>query len=62
MELRLERNPRDTAEFRRGSNEAVILIRKLRWIGLEEKAERLEAQLERCEATDAVIAEQSDTD
>lgn len=43
-------------------NETVKLIRKLRWVGLEERAERLEKQLEEYAASDTVIATQSDTD
>jgi len=43
-------------------NETVKLIRKLRWVGLEERAERLEKQLEEHAASETVIATQSDTD
>jgi hypothetical protein len=44
------------------SSEMVKLIRKLRWVGLEEKAEQLEKELERQPATDTVLAIQSETD
>jgi hypothetical protein len=44
------------------SSEIVRLIRKLRWVGLEEKAERLEKELEQQTATDTVLAIQSETD
>ena len=40
----------------------VKLIRKLRWVGLEEKAEQLEKELEQQPATDTVLAIQSETD
>ena len=36
------------------SSEMVKLIRKLRWVGLEEKAEELEKELEQQPATDTV--------
>ena len=32
----------------------VMRIRKLRWVGLEEKAEQLEKELEQCAVTDRV--------
>jgi hypothetical protein len=44
------------------SSETVKLIRKLRWVGLEEKAEQLEKELELRRATDTVLATQSETD
>jgi hypothetical protein len=44
------------------SSEMVKLIRKLRWVGLEEKAEQLEKKLEQQPATDTVLAIQSETD
>ena len=44
------------------SSERVKLIRKLRWVGLEEKAEQLEKELEQQPATDTVLAIQSETD
>jgi hypothetical protein len=40
----------------------VMRIRKLRWVGLEEKAEQLEKELERCAVTDRVGPIQIDTD
>jgi hypothetical protein len=44
-------------------SEIVKLIRKLRWIGLDEKAEQLEKELERHDAaTDTVVSIQSETD
>ena len=44
------------------SSEIVKLIHKLRWVGLEEKAEQLEKELELRPATDTVVAAQSETD
>ena len=44
------------------SSEMVKLIRKLRWVGLEEKAEQLEKELELHPATDTVVATQNETD
>ena len=44
------------------SSEIVKPIRKLRWVGLEEKAEQLENQLQRQVATDTVVSIKSETD
>ena len=44
------------------SSEVVMLIRKLRWVGLEEKAEQLERELEQRAVTDRVVPTQNDTD
>jgi hypothetical protein len=44
------------------SSEIVMLIRKLRWVGLDEKAEQLEKELEQRAVTDRVIPMQNDTD
>ena len=44
------------------SSERVKLIRKLRWVGLEEKAEQLEKKLKQQAAADAVVPIQSETD
>jgi hypothetical protein len=44
------------------SSEMVKLIRKLRWVGLEAKAEKLEEKLEQQPAADTVLAIQSETD
>jgi hypothetical protein len=44
------------------SSEIVKLIHKLRWVGLEEKAEQLEKELQQQSATDFVLAIQSETD
>jgi hypothetical protein len=44
------------------SSEIVKLIRKLRWVGLEEKAEQLEKELEQRAVSDRVVPIQNDTD
>ena len=44
------------------SSEMVKLIRKLRWVGLEEKAEQLEKELEQRAVTDRVVPIQDETD
>jgi hypothetical protein len=44
------------------SSEMVKLIRELRWVGLEEKAEQLAKEVEQQPATDTVLAIQSETD
>ena len=46
----------------RSSSQIVKLIRKLRWVGLEEKAERLEKELEQHVVTDTVVSIQNETD
>lgn len=44
------------------SSEIVKLIRKLRWVGLEDKAQQLENELERHVVTDTVVSIQNETD
>jgi hypothetical protein len=44
------------------SSEIGKLIRKLRWVGLEEKAQQLENELERHAVTDTIVSIQSETD
>jgi len=41
------------------SSEIVMLIRKLRWVGLEEKAEQLEKELQ---LHDTIVSVQNETD
>lgn len=50
--------------IQRGSNELIKLIRKLRWVGMDEEAERLQAELTRrdAETSESVIAMSRDTD
>jgi hypothetical protein len=55
--------PRDPPESESRANDLVKRIRKLRWMGMEEEAERLQAELtRRCAAADSVIATPRDTD
>ena len=42
--------------------EIVKLIRKLRWVGLEEKAEQLEKELEQHAVADTVVSIQNEID
>jgi hypothetical protein len=44
------------------SSEIVKLIRKLRWVGLEERAEQLEKELQQHAVTDRVVSIQNETD
>ena len=43
-------------------SEIVKLIRKLRWVGSEEKAQQLEKELEHHAVTDTLVSIQSETD
>ena len=55
--------PDGTAESESMANELVKRIRKLRWMGLEEEAERLQQELtRRCAESDSVIATPRETD
>ena len=55
--------PHDGLAEPRTSNELVKLIRKLRWMGMEEEAEGKENELtERRAAADSVVASSCDTD
>jgi hypothetical protein len=47
---------------RQHANELVELIRKLRWMGLEEEAERVQMELAQCGAADSVLAASHETD
>ncbi len=48
----------------RVSNEMIKLIRKLRWIGMDEEAQKLQKELTQREtaAADSVVATQGETD
>lgn len=51
------------AAAQRGSNELVKLIRKLRWIGMDDEARRLQSELmRRHAAADSVVAMSGETD
>jgi hypothetical protein len=56
--------PSDSLAEQRASNELVKLIRKLRWMGMEEEAKKAENELIRCNkpAADCVIARSRETD
>jgi hypothetical protein len=55
-----QQNPSDT----RASNEMIKLIRKLRWIGMDEEAQKLQTELTQREAAaaDSVVATMHETD
>jgi hypothetical protein len=53
----------DAGAAQSGSNELVKLIRKLRWIGMDDEAERLQVELTRRHAAaDSVVAMSRETD
>ena len=53
----------DIAEGESGANELVKRIRKLRWMGMEDEAERLQQELtQRCADADSVVATPRETD
>jgi hypothetical protein len=59
-----QQTPAPFSEPESTANELVKLIRKLRWIGMDEEAERLQQKLarERTAADDTVIARSGETD
>jgi hypothetical protein len=65
MEMRRQQQkPSDGLAEQRASNELVKLIRKLRWIGMDEEAARAENQLtlRNVAAADSVVARSRETD
>ena len=52
----------DVSAEQRASNDMIKLIRKLRWMGMEGEAERLQGSLQRVAQTDCVAAEPRETD
>jgi hypothetical protein len=65
MEMRLDQQkPPEVSAEQRASNELVKLIRKLRWMGMEEEVERARDELSKCHvsATDTVVAASRETD
>ena len=65
MELRHQRRkPSDDRAEQRAANELVKLIRKLRWMRMEEEAKKVENQLLLCNvpAADSVVARSRETD
>ncbi len=60
---RSQQSTTDAATAQSGSNELVKLIRKLRWIGMNDEAARLQAELTRRHAAaDSVVAMSGETD
>jgi hypothetical protein len=49
---------------RQQANELIRLIRKLRWMGMEEEAQRVQSELDRCSVrpADSVLAAPPETD
>ncbi len=65
MEMSLEQQkPPDALAEQRASNKLVKLIRKLRWMGMEEEAERVQMELAQrgVPPADSVVAVPHDTD
>ena len=62
MELSPEQQEPPDMSARRKANELIKLIRKLRWMGMEEEAERAETALGRMSPADRVVATTVDTD
>jgi hypothetical protein len=60
---REQRKPPDWSA-RQQANELIRLIRKLRWMGMEEEAERAQTELAECgfRPADSVLAAPRDTD
>jgi hypothetical protein len=59
-----EQQPPDTPVTHQASNDLVKLIRKLRWMGMDDQAEGLQKELEQCRAAtdDCVLATSGETD
>jgi hypothetical protein len=62
MAMRREQQKTSDIAERRASNELVKLIRKLRWMGMDEEAKVLENQLDGAPAADCVIGVSRETD
>lgn len=65
--MEMERNqkmPFDRLTQQRTSNHLIKLIRKLRWMGMEEEVERAQYELTMCHVppTDSVVAASRETD
>ena len=52
----------DVSSEERTSNELTNRIRKLRWIGMDDEAKRLQLVLSRMQSMDSVLAASSETD
>jgi len=62
MEISLEPSKPPDMSARRQANELIKLIRKLRWMGMEEEAERAETALGGISPAYRMLATPSDTD
>jgi hypothetical protein len=59
-----QQKPPDVSSEQRKSNDLVRLIRKLRWTGMEEEADRVQTELTQCGVrhADSVLATPHETD
>jgi hypothetical protein len=62
MEMSLEQQKPPDMSARQQANEFIKLIRKLRWMGMEEEAERVETALAGISPAGSVLAAPHDTD
>ena len=62
MEMPLEQQKPSDAAARQKADELIKLLRKLRWMGMEEEALRAEAALRNVSPADSVLAAPHDTD
>lgn len=62
MESLFKQEPPDVSVEQRASNELIKRIRKLRWMGMEGEAERLQVALVGTSRIDSVIAQPLETD
>ncbi len=62
MESVAEQVVPDVSAEQRASNDKIKLIRKLRWIGLEREARRLQGAIPAAAQADSVIAEPREPD
>ncbi len=64
MEMPLEQQNPPEGSARQQANDLIRLIRKLRWMGMEEEAERVQSELAQCGArpADSVLAASRETD
>lgn len=64
MQMPVEQQPPDSAAAEGKSNHLIRLIRKLRWVGMDEKAERVLKELKHGQSAsaDSVLACPRDTD
>ena len=61
--LRKQQKP-PNGSARQQANELIGLIRKLRWMGMEEEAQKVQTELDRCNVrpADSVLAAPRETD